>query len=293
MPRAQTNALANYDEELAKLALLGSKTAKARAGTTAKKIGTKGGRFTIDGKTLKETTIDVVVEDFILLNTFYKPDVKYDPKVPASPICYAMEREEGDMVAHPDSPAPQGGTKYEPKGGEPGRSCTGCWANEWESAAQGKGKACKNGMRLGLITADSIKSAETIEEADVRFLDVPVMSCRNFSAHTDEVMETFNVPVLGVVTQIEIEPGTGTGGEGGGHTLSFSTLQEVDKKLIGPLLEKHKKIAKEIDFPFMKPSDVPAKAGGTSERSAPVKSTPRASSKGMAEAASSPRKTKY
>jgi hypothetical protein len=288
MPK--TTALANYDEDLARLALMGAKTAAARAGTTAKTIGTQGAHFTIDGKVLKETTLDVVVEDFILLNALYKPGTKFDPKNPASPICYAMEREEDEMVAHPDSLFPQGGTKYEPKGGTPGRSCIGCWANEWESSdGPGKGKACKNTTRLGLITADSIKSAETIEAADVRFITVPVTSGRAWAAHEENVRETFSLPVLGVVTQMEISPA-----EGGGHRLDFEVLQEVDKNVIGPLIEKHKEVAKVIDYPFMKP-DANAKPGAGG-RSAPVKApakSARPSSKGMADAAPAKRTTKY
>jgi hypothetical protein len=292
---AKTTAITNYDKDLAALALLGSATAAVRKGTTAKTIGTEGARFTIDGKMLKETYIDVVVEDFVLLNTLYQPGVPYDKKNPASPICYAFGRTEEEMVAHPDSLFPQGGTSFEPKGGQPGRSCIGCWANEWESAKQGRGKACKNGLRLGLITADSIKSAETIEKADVRFISVPPMSGRNWASHTEEVRETFDLPVLGVVTKMEILPGTGDGG--GGHTLEFSTVEEVDKNLIGAIIAKHKKVAKDIDYPFPKPDARAAADKGArsaSTRSAPAKSA-RPSSRGMTDVGSTPAKrtTKY
>lgn len=301
----KTTALANYDKELAALAQLGKKTSDARAGSTGKNIGTQGGRFSIEGVALKPNAdghfvLDVVVADSVLLNTFYTPGVKFDPKNPASPVCYAFGRTEDEMVAHPESTAPQGGTNYEPKGGELGRSCVTCWANQWESAEQGKGKACKNGLRLGLITADTIKSAETIAKAETRFLGVPPMSGRNWAAHTDNVMDTFSVPVLGVVTQIEITPGTGADAAGGGHTLTFEALEEVDKKLIGPLIEKHRKVAKEIDFPFMKPRAKPAApARGGKAPATPAKGS-RTSSKNTVEQMTAPaptpangRKTKY
>lgn len=289
---AKTTALANYDKELAALAQLGAKTAAARAGTAAKTIGTQGAHFTIDGKVLKEQTLDVTVVDFVLMNTLYTPGKKYDPKNPDSPICFAFGRTEDEMVAHPDSVFPQGGTKYEPKGGEAGRSCLLCWANEWESATEGKGKMCKNVTRLGLITADSIKSAETIEKAEARFITVPVTSGKAWAAHEESVRETFSKPVLAVVTQIEISPA-----EGGGHRLDFSTLQEVDKKVIGPLLEKHAKVAEGIDFPFMKPDTREKPAGRSGRAEAPARTpakSARPSSKGMAEAAApAKRTTKY
>lgn len=280
MAKVKTTALNKYDKELAALAMLGAKTAAARAGTLAKTIGTEGARFTIDGKTMKDTTLDVVVEDFVLMNTLYTPGTKYNSKSKASPICFAFGRTEDEMVAHPDSTAPQGGTKYEPKNGKPGRPCVGCWANEWESAEEGKGKACQNKTRLGLITADSIKSAETIDKADVRFITVPVTSGKAWAAHEESVRETFGgMPVLTVVTQIEILPAPG-----GGHQLDFSVVQEVNRGVIGPLIDKHKKVAEGIDFPFPKFDPKAPQKGGRAERAAPAKAS-RPSSKGMAEAA--------
>lgn len=277
---AGNTELANYDAQLAALAQAGQKTASERAGSGGSFIGTGGGRFKVDGVTLKETELPVVVSDFILENALYTG--AYDPDNPQPPVCFAFGREEEEMVPHEDSEDPQGHPSQE-EAGQPGGKCETCWAFEWGSASTGKGKACKNAMRLGLISADSISSAEDVAKADVKYLKVPVTSVKAFSKHVKDAGEALHLPVQVITTLVTIEPSPK-----GGHMLSFAAGERVeDKKVIGALLDKHKVVAKEIDFPYQPATEQEAPArgkGGRQQRQAPAKAAGRAPAKTAAKA---------
>lgn len=92
--------------------------------------------------------IQVVVLDFVGRNNFY--DQIYNAQNPAPPACYAIGplASANDpnglmgMAPEPDSPAVQHDT------------CNGCWANAFNSAANGKAKACQNRRLAAVLVVD-------------------------------------------------------------------------------------------------------------------------------------------
>jgi hypothetical protein len=237
-------SMAKWDADLAAMAQLGKKTANERAGATTQAIGTQGGRFSIDGVVLKETTIDVVVIGSVLHNRFYlKP---FDPKNPETPDCYAFGETTEEMK--PDLP------------NVPHRQhtdCETCPQREWGSDPKGgKGKACSETVKLVTFHADDL---DDIMKAPERSLSVPPTSGSAFSGYTDDVYDTLNgLPVAAVVTQVEIGPGK----SGTGHSLSFSIVEPVDKDKLGDIVAKHKKVMKTIDQDYpAKEETAPARGG--------------------------------
>jgi hypothetical protein len=268
-PAKKTTALANYDARLAALGKKSVETAKTMAGQTGKNIGTQGAKFHIDGNIVKEDYLDLVIVDFIIMNTLYTPGKKFDPKNPDSPICFAFGRAgegEPEIRSHADSIFPQGGTQYQPKGGKTGCECEFCWANQWESTdGPGKGKACKNGFRLACISATDLKDAASIAKAEIRYLAVAPTSGKAWAAHTDQVGEALDKHVMAVVTRVTIESAPS-----GGHLLYFETQEEVNKELFGPLLDKYEKAVKEIEFPFVKITPAESKPSGRGQQRQPA-----------------------
>lgn len=75
-----------------------------------------------------------VILDWAFENVFY--DRPYVEGHPSAPACFAVARDVHEMAPTADVPVPQS------------ESCSTCPQNEFESAANGRGKACRNSIRL-------------------------------------------------------------------------------------------------------------------------------------------------
>lgn len=150
-------------------------------------ISLKGGQFTYDGATLTQP-LPVIVLDSVLENLYFEDD--YDPDNPAPPVCFAISRDLDDMVPDKSCPSPQAET------------CKECWANKFGSAEKGKGKACRNGIRLAVLPAHDINALSNVDAALVR---LPVTSGKNYKGYVTRVEKGFKRPVFGLVTNMETE----------------------------------------------------------------------------------------
>lgn len=201
---APGTAIVDWKEEMARRA----DAAAAITGTASGQfIGLKNGIISVDKTPVPGNKLQAVVLAHIFENALYEG--KYDPDNPAPPVCFAFGTAEDDMVPHELSTNPQGLSEQngEPEKGE-SRRCKTCWANQWASADQGTGKACKNIRRLGLIAGDesSIATAESIAEQKVHYLKTPVTSSKFWDAHVKDVAKNLRMPPLGVVTTITSAP---------------------------------------------------------------------------------------
>lgn len=162
-------AVANWDQELADAA---ANQGSARStGSGGKFINTRGAVFSLDGDDIG-SEMNVVILDYCIENQFYG-DKTFDPDNPSSPVCFAFGREEGELAPHDLSPEKQNDT------------CLGCPQNAYGSAGKGrKGKACKNVMRLALITEGDL---EDIEAAEVHYLKVSVTNVKHFAKFLDQL----------------------------------------------------------------------------------------------------------
>ena len=106
------------------------------------KIGLTG--FTApDGST--GNTLEVVVVDYTLVHSYYNS--AYDPDRIVPPVCYANNRIFNELAPVPDAPEPQSD------------SCGICPMNRFESAPNGKAKACRNSRLLAILPLDALDSA--------------------------------------------------------------------------------------------------------------------------------------
>ena len=120
---------------------------------------------------------------------------KYDPKKIKSPDCWAVGFDEEALKPGVTNRGEEDLTDQQHE------QCKGCWANEWESADEGKGKACKNSRRLAVVFPPEIGLS-----SDVLYAKIPVTSVKNWSKYVNQIASVIKRPTWAVVTEIKVVP---------------------------------------------------------------------------------------
>lgn len=128
--------------------------------------------------------IDVVIVEFNSQNMFYERS--FDPKNIAPPICFAIGPNPKELTPSDKSPVKQSD------------SCAGCPMNEFGS--DGDGKACKNSRVLAVLPPDAD------ETTPLWILKVSPTALKGFDAYVASVAGAFDVPPIGVVTEVSFDP---------------------------------------------------------------------------------------
>ena len=229
----ETKAVANYDDRLAQLAKKATMQEAAVSGGAF--ISTKGGQFSFNGNVVPDGKLRCVVLDSVNENAYYGP-YDYDPNNPASPVCFSLGRGEPEDGPHEKSEEPQNAT------------CLGCPMNQFNTAAKGRGKACKNIRRLALLTEEGL---EDIESATPAFLKVPVTSLKAWASYVNNVNTAYHKPPLAVVTEITILPDPDTQ-----FKLSFRMVEPIeDQDVLAALLDKMDSVQKDLTQPYQPNSE--------------------------------------
>lgn len=215
-------------------------------------ISLKGGQLSYNGGIIPGNKMNVIVLDHILENLYYVD--RYDPDNPQPPAAYALGRDEEELRWHEDS--------IEPYAGE---LCKDSDINQWGSADQGRGKACKNVRRLALITEDSL---DKVAEADVAMLRIPVTSVKAWAGYVRSLADQLKRPPLGVVTEISITPDPKTQ-----FKLHFKLIGTIDDgDTIGELIEKRDSVEQMLFAPYVmaEAEAAPAPTRGRARGAAPA-----------------------
>jgi hypothetical protein len=232
--------LVSWQDRMAKLA---SQAVEQEASVSSGQfIGTRAGQLSWNGSPVVNNKLHVIVCDSILENAYYPGE--FDPDNPQPPVCFAFGRKEKDMAPHADSSDKQHDT------------CTGCQRNEFGSAERGKGKACKNIRRIGLIAAEPM-SAEAIEKGEVAYLKTPVTSVKGWAAYVRTLEALDHMSPQGVVTEISsvTDPKSQ-------FKIIFNKVGKVPDKFMGLVMDRHDEVANAIEFPYSPPSsELPVKKG--------------------------------
>jgi hypothetical protein len=186
-----TTALINIDQKLAEAA--GSTAVEKPSGGT--KISTKGGKLTYGGTQFPNNEVDVIVLEFAAKNTYYAG--AYDPDNVAPPDCFAIELAVGkdfedNLKPHTNVEEPVNPT------------CHGCKWNEFKSADNGKGKACKNRRDLAVIPAtvlDEADVAKAIADAEIAVFSVSPSNISVWKGFVAGIARQ-SLPLWGVTTLI-------------------------------------------------------------------------------------------
>jgi len=133
-----TNALISIKDRIANQLKTIAQTVPAVGGRS---ISTKGKIFTLPDNTSSPKPLMVIILGWRNFNQYF-PGV-YNPAKIESAKCFAISQVTHDMAPHSSAPEPQSD------------SCANCVFNQWGSAPTGRGKACKNQVRLAVITSDA------------------------------------------------------------------------------------------------------------------------------------------
>lgn len=252
MAKKPTNEVANYDEELARLA--GASATLTDSGGGGRFFSTRAGVLQFDDTPLPGNQMCVIVAAWCLENVFY--DGPYDPDNRTPPTCFAFCKNPDEK----DDMAPDADQLKDDAFEQQASSCAECPQNEWGSAAQGRGKACSNRRRLALLPAGTYKplgrnggfELEVIDDeehfrtAEAGFLKIPVMSGKGFDAYVRDVAEQFKRPLFAVYTRVYLTPDPKSQ-----FKVNFELIEPVtDNAVLGALMERYRKLHDEIDFPY-------------------------------------------
>lgn len=239
--KSSSRALTLWEQKMADAAKQSAKSERAVSGLQG--ISIKGGVLTVDEQPVPGNELRVVVLVSMHENQYYtKP---YDPNNPAIPDCYSFSDPDGDdpegaMAPHEES---------KDKQGDDNGLCANCWANQMQSAAVGRGKACKNVRRLALVADSDLESPEALRDAEVRVLKVPVMSVKGWALYVRNVLnEQYNRPHWGVVTLVKVVPDPKSQWK---VLFSFEELIDFDDKLFDALQTKIAQVKPQLSAPYI------------------------------------------
>lgn len=230
----KVNLPANWEDEMKRAAQRYAGSEAATGG--AQYLSIKGGVLKFDGQPIKNNEFECIVLEAAFENALYLG--KFNPDSPQPPVCFAFgqateDGSEPDMTPHKDSHEKQAD------------ACSGCPMNEYGTADEGKGKACKNGRRLALLHADHAKRGEALK-APMVFMKVPPTSLRNWASYVKQVANVLGRPPFAVVTRIKVAPHDKFQVE-----VKFEPVAEVkDREVMAELFARHQGAYKELAVPY-------------------------------------------
>ena len=260
--RSANKNIANYQERLK--AMAGADSTRGHAMGESNYISTQGGIFTFGGNELPNP-FNAIIVDFTFENAWY--DRVYDPDNPAPPACFALADNPDELVAHESSPDMQGGE---------GNACEGCEMDEWATSNTGKGKACKNGVRLALVNADDMDAVNA--SAEPAFLRIAPTSLKHFEKYKDKFTRVTGMPLLAALTEIELVPNKTW------YEVHFTLIDQIeDEQMLQNMLSLHDTYADDLREPYdvsgyEEPKPTPRR-GGTRKKTAKKKTAKKKSAR--------------
>lgn len=154
---------------------------------SSNRISTRDKKFTLPDGTSHAGPMYAVVLDHRNFNRYYtKP---YDPQNPTPPDCFAIAKDFDSM-----SPYNHEGVK-DPQSND----CASCPMNQFGSGPTGKGKACRNMVRLALARPDASANDDPMT------LEVPPSALKHWNKHVNHLQTAGMLPVQ-VITEISFDP---------------------------------------------------------------------------------------
>ena len=218
----------DYRAELAKYAKEDSSRLPSSAGNY---ISIRGKNFSYQGAVLEEP-LKVAVIDYGFENALYEG--KWDPEDPQPPVCFAVAKTTDELAPHPDSPKPQS------------EQCKGCPHNEYGTADTGKGKACKNSLRLALLSTETKKfDADFVAKTEPALMRLPPTSVKHFRGYLKKITDGLQLPIFSVITALSFEEEPAT-------PVVVPQFEEEldDRALIQALVQKRESVQDALLQPF-------------------------------------------
>jgi hypothetical protein len=267
-----SNEVAKWEERLAVLA--SEYTAAEQVGGSF--LSTKGGVLRFGDDEMPGNQMVVIVLDVVHARTFYTEKFVAGGENNPPPRCYAFGRtpqEVEEMAPHPSMQADL--SYFQPQN----ETCKGCPNNEWGTSDTGRGKACGERRRIALLPAgyyqpkrgsrdfdlhlfDRPEHVKHYESADIAYLQLPVMSVKDWSRYAIHLEGTHRRPPFGVISRVWLEPDPKSQ-----FRVKFEVLELLPEELVETIYARHVEAKREIIFGYPPPSaEALAGRGGRSAR---------------------------
>lgn len=189
---SDSTALVNMEAELEKQALAIAARVSAPSGDRIRVTQQKTFKFP-DGHE-EAGPIERVIVEFAAGNFYYTTPYVDGEITP--PACFAIGLDANTLVPSPNSPEKQAET------------CAVCPQNQFKSAPNGRGKACRNSRILALLPLSA--DAET----PLELLSLSPTAIKAFDDHASQIARVFKGPPMKAVSLIGFDP-----------TASYATLR--------------------------------------------------------------------
>lgn len=206
--------------------------AEQAGGSGGNFISFKSGQITFNKSPCTGNKLDTIVIAQTFENAYYEDE--WDPGNPKPPVCFAFGPNEDEMAPHEKSTSPQAS------------SCASCEHNKFGSAEKGKGKACKNVMRLALLPAKPL-DVEVLSKCDAAYAKLPVTSVKGFATYIQRLSAAHELPPFAFVTQIGTVPDAKSQ-----FKVTFEDIANLseDDELMDVLIKRHEEQVEMIGFPY-------------------------------------------
>ena len=214
-------------------------------------IGTRGGVFSVGGNEIG-AKIRVLILASTPVNVFY--DGAFDPEIKTAPLCWSVAPvDDRGVPAARETMCPMG-----PESNHQSKDCAHCALNEFGSAENGRGKACRNAQRclvLPLPGDGEELSAPIIEAIPPMLLSIPPTSLRAFGWYAKGIVAQYKLPAFAVATSIVAT----ASGKRGGFVLEFEQDSKPLTALFGSILAKRGEGLELLRTRFPDPREVVAR----------------------------------
>ena len=205
--------------------------------STASFFSIKAAQLSFQGQAIKDNKMQVVVLESIHERTWYPQ--KFGTGENTSPSCYALSPDGKDMVPHADAAKPQSPV------------CETCQWNKWGSSDNGKGKACREGRRLSLMSAADLTNPDKVVSGNVGYLRIPVTSVRGFGNYVQGVVSGTELPLFCHITRVSVVPDAKTQVK-----VLFERARGIeDDSVLEAVLTRASAETENIMFPYPKPEE--------------------------------------
>lgn len=153
-------------------------------------LSTKGAQFRFGGQPIG-SDIEVVILGAMRENTYFTGE--YSPDNPQGPDCFALDLLQDENTMSPPA-------ELESRQSD---KCSTCPKNAWGSSDRGRGKACKNTVRLVLLEWMDGDLA-VLDKREGARLRIPVTSVKDWAAYA-KTFKSINRPLFSAVTSIHLE----------------------------------------------------------------------------------------
>jgi hypothetical protein len=196
-------------------------------------ISFRGGVINYKGTALGKS-MDVVLLDAVPARHYYAG--AYEPDVITSPDCYSFD----GIAPHPSAQSKQSET------------CERCPMNQFGSAPNGKGKACKEGFKLALIAASAVEKG-AIETAEIATAKLSVTASKAFSKVYGALVQKYDGAVFSAILRMEVSPHPTNQ-----YAVDWTILEELDDESVEQLGARYADARRLLTTPYPANDERPA-----------------------------------